>query len=205
MTFTVRPKGVFKRGAVYALRFTVPVELRPAVGKREIIRSLGSSDLGEALSRRRETLEEIKARSSRNTTAPKRSAHRRHRKTPPFEQPPTAGWPRVTASSLRPSSAIDVSSNASRHSPAMPRSRRSPAAWPSPTWTTSARHPRSAPASPSRNARCPHTSLASPPTGASSTTGVLSIPTCPIPSRRSCGAWRGKRRRRTRGPRTCAR
>ncbi|WP_146176260.1 DUF6538 domain-containing protein [Rhodovulum kholense] len=61
MTLTVLPKGVFKRGAVYVLRFTVPVELRPAVGKREIIRSLGSSDLGEALSRRRETLEEIKA------------------------------------------------------------------------------------------------------------------------------------------------
>jgi hypothetical protein len=55
------PKGVFKRGNVYAVRFSVPAELQPVVGKREIVRSLGTSDLGEALSCRSQTLAEIRS------------------------------------------------------------------------------------------------------------------------------------------------
>ncbi|MBL3571247.1 hypothetical protein BV509_18160 [Rhodovulum sulfidophilum] len=61
MSLTLLPKGIFKRGSNYAVRFTGPAELRQALGKREIIRFLGTSDLGAAPSRRRETLDEIKA------------------------------------------------------------------------------------------------------------------------------------------------
>ncbi len=60
MTRTL-PKGLFKRGNVYAVRYSVPTELIPVVGKKEIIRSLATSDLSEALSKRRDALDEIKA------------------------------------------------------------------------------------------------------------------------------------------------
>lgn len=60
MTRTL-PKGIFKRGDVYAVRFSVPTELQAVVGKKEIIRSLGTKDLGEALSKRGEVLEQIRA------------------------------------------------------------------------------------------------------------------------------------------------
>lgn len=59
MTRTL-PKGIFKRGEVYAVRFSVPTEVQPVVGKREIIRSLGTKDLGEALGKRKEVLEQIR-------------------------------------------------------------------------------------------------------------------------------------------------
>lgn len=59
MTRTL-PKGIFKRGEVYAVRFSVPTEVQPVVGKKEIIRSLGTKDLGEALGKRVEVLEQIK-------------------------------------------------------------------------------------------------------------------------------------------------
>ena len=59
MTRTL-PKGIFKRGDVYAVRFSVPTEVQSVVGKKEIIRSLGTKDLGEALGRRADTLAEIR-------------------------------------------------------------------------------------------------------------------------------------------------
>jgi integrase len=59
MTRTL-PKHIFKRGHNYAVRFTVPVEVRSVVGKKEIVRSLGTRDLGEALVKRNSLLEEIK-------------------------------------------------------------------------------------------------------------------------------------------------
>lgn len=59
MTRTL-PKGIFKRGEVYAVRFSVPTEVRSVVGKKEIVRSLGTKDLGEALGKRGETLEQIR-------------------------------------------------------------------------------------------------------------------------------------------------
>jgi len=55
------PKGIFKRGDVYAVRFSVPTEVQSVVGKKEIIRSLGTKDLGEALGKRGEVLEQIRA------------------------------------------------------------------------------------------------------------------------------------------------
>jgi integrase len=54
------PKGIFKRGDVYAVRFSVPTEVQSVVGKKEIIRSLGTKDLGEALGKRGEVLEQIR-------------------------------------------------------------------------------------------------------------------------------------------------
>ncbi|GGE46768.1 DUF6538 domain-containing protein [Actibacterium pelagium] len=60
MTRTL-PKGIFKRGSVYSLRYSVPTEIQPVVGKKEIIRSLGTSDLAEALANRAAVLSEIKA------------------------------------------------------------------------------------------------------------------------------------------------
>src|SRR6056297_2913978 len=60
MTRTL-PKGIFKRGDVYAVRFSVPTEVQSVVGKKEIIRSLGTKDLAEALGKRGEVLEQIRA------------------------------------------------------------------------------------------------------------------------------------------------
>ena len=57
---TALPKGIFKRGNTYALRFSVPTELQAVVGKREIVRSLATSDLAEALANRNDVLAEIR-------------------------------------------------------------------------------------------------------------------------------------------------
>ncbi len=54
------PKGIFKRGNAYAVRFSVPTEVQSVVGKKEMIRSLGTKDLGKALSKRQEALDEIR-------------------------------------------------------------------------------------------------------------------------------------------------
>lgn len=54
------PKGLFKRGGTYAVRFSVPKELQTVVGKREIIRSLGTADFGEALMLKDVKLSEIR-------------------------------------------------------------------------------------------------------------------------------------------------
>ncbi|SFJ20178.1 DUF6538 domain-containing protein [Celeribacter neptunius] len=61
MARTTLPKGIFKRGNTYALRFSVPKELQQLVGKKEIVRSLGTSELSEALEKSPEVQREIKA------------------------------------------------------------------------------------------------------------------------------------------------
>ncbi len=53
------PKGLFKRGKGYALRVAVPAEYQRIVGKKEIVRGLGTQDLGEALVKRKEVLTQI--------------------------------------------------------------------------------------------------------------------------------------------------
>ncbi len=54
------PKHIFRRGKGYYVRFNVPVEARTAVGKKQIVRSLGTSDLGEALVKRESVLNDIR-------------------------------------------------------------------------------------------------------------------------------------------------
>lgn len=58
MTYTL-PKNIFRRGNVYSVRFDVPLEAQTVVGRKQIVRSLGTSDLGEALVRRDAVLKEI--------------------------------------------------------------------------------------------------------------------------------------------------
>lgn len=53
------PRGLFLRGKGYALRVAVPTEYQDIVGKREIVRGLGTQDLAEALKQRPKVLEEI--------------------------------------------------------------------------------------------------------------------------------------------------
>ena len=55
------PKGLFKRGKGYAVRVAVPHEYQGIIGKKEIVRGLGTQDLAEALVRRKEVLPEILA------------------------------------------------------------------------------------------------------------------------------------------------
>lgn len=59
MTLTL-PPGLFRRGNTYSVRYNVPSELLAVAGRREIIRSLGTSDLKEALAKRREALDDIR-------------------------------------------------------------------------------------------------------------------------------------------------
>lgn len=54
------PDYLVKRGKGYAVRFSVPTEFQGIVGKKEIIRGLGTQDLGEAIGRRDEVLAEIR-------------------------------------------------------------------------------------------------------------------------------------------------
>ncbi|MCV2873297.1 tyrosine-type recombinase/integrase [Defluviimonas sp. WL0050] len=61
MTLTILPHGLFKRGGNYAVRFSVPTQVQPVVGRKEIVRTLGTSSLVEALAKRNEVLAEIKA------------------------------------------------------------------------------------------------------------------------------------------------
>lgn len=76
------PKEIFKRGNSYVLRYTVPTEIRSVVGKKEIIRSLGTTDLGEALSNRESVLSEIKAsRFDKNESKPRSNTHKRKDET----------------------------------------------------------------------------------------------------------------------------
>ncbi|KIC42394.1 hypothetical protein RA27_03210 [Ruegeria sp. ANG-R] len=55
------PKGLFKRGKGYAVRVAVPNEYQAIIGKKEIVRGLGTQDLAKALVRRKEVLPEILA------------------------------------------------------------------------------------------------------------------------------------------------
>lgn len=45
------PSHLFRRGSAYSARMRVPLDLVEAMGKRELVRSLGTSDLAEAKSR----------------------------------------------------------------------------------------------------------------------------------------------------------
>lgn len=54
------PKFILKRGESYAVRYTVPLALQGAAGRKEIVRSLGTTNLKEALERRDQALEEIR-------------------------------------------------------------------------------------------------------------------------------------------------
>jgi len=51
---------LFRRGNTFSVRYNVPSELLSVAGKREIVKSLGTSDLKEALAKRRETLDDIR-------------------------------------------------------------------------------------------------------------------------------------------------
>ena len=53
------PKGIFKRGNTFVVRYSVPNEIRSVVGKKEIVRTLGTNELGEALARRNDVPREI--------------------------------------------------------------------------------------------------------------------------------------------------
>lgn len=53
------PKHLFKRGSNYAVRFSVPLEYQTAIGRKEVVRSLGTSDLYEALGKRDAALAQI--------------------------------------------------------------------------------------------------------------------------------------------------
>ncbi len=55
------PKGLFKSGKGYMVRVAVPNEYQAIIGKKEIVRGLGTQDLAEALVRRKEVLQEILA------------------------------------------------------------------------------------------------------------------------------------------------
>ncbi len=50
------PKGLFKRGKGYAVRVAVPNEYQAIIGKKEIVRGLGTQDLAEALVKRKQVL-----------------------------------------------------------------------------------------------------------------------------------------------------
>ncbi|SHE97293.1 hypothetical protein SAMN05444279_1132 [Ruegeria intermedia] len=53
------PKGLFKRGKGYAVRVAIPTEYQAIIGKKEIVRGLGTQDLAEALVRRKQVMQEI--------------------------------------------------------------------------------------------------------------------------------------------------
>ncbi len=55
------PRGLFKRGKGYAVRVAVPTEYQPIIGKKEIVRGLGTQDLGEALVMHKVVLPEVLA------------------------------------------------------------------------------------------------------------------------------------------------
>ena len=81
------PQGVFKRGKGYAVRVSVPTKQIESVGKREIIRGLGTRDKLEAALKAPEVIGEIKAeiaerctgkpvRAKRQDTSVRAMAHR---------------------------------------------------------------------------------------------------------------------------------
>lgn len=60
MTLTL-PSGLFKRGKSYAVRISIPKKLQPVIGKKEIVRGLGTTDLSEALAQRSRKIAEVRA------------------------------------------------------------------------------------------------------------------------------------------------
>ncbi|MGQ3486929.1 tyrosine-type recombinase/integrase [Roseovarius pacificus] len=53
------PKYLLKRGSNFAVRFSVPKEYQTVTGRKEVVRSLGTSDLYEALGKRDAVLKQI--------------------------------------------------------------------------------------------------------------------------------------------------
>lgn len=54
------PKFILKRGDSYAVRYTVPLALQEAAGRKEVVRSLGTARLRAAVEKRDEVLEDIR-------------------------------------------------------------------------------------------------------------------------------------------------
>lgn len=59
MTLTL-PKNIAKRGRIYTVRYTLPHEHRALLGRKEVVRSLGTSDLAQAVIARDAVIDEIK-------------------------------------------------------------------------------------------------------------------------------------------------
>ncbi len=64
------PKGLFKRGKGYAVRVAVPTDYQLILGKKEIVRGLGTQDLAEALVLQKEVIAEILSFMSEGESAP---------------------------------------------------------------------------------------------------------------------------------------
>lgn len=94
------PRYIFKRGRTYAVRYTVPAELREAAGRSEVVRSLGTSNLREAIERRDETLEEIRRNLLEPRSAERGSQARGTRKLYPERDDPITGTT-ITATAHR--------------------------------------------------------------------------------------------------------
>ncbi len=59
MTLTLL-KNILKRGNSFSVRFDVPMHTQSVVGKKQIVRSLGTSDIGEALVKQDVVIREIR-------------------------------------------------------------------------------------------------------------------------------------------------
>lgn len=64
------PKGLFKRGKGYAVRVAVPTEYQLILGKKEIVRGLGTQDLAEALVLHKEAIAKIVSSISEGDVTP---------------------------------------------------------------------------------------------------------------------------------------
>ncbi|WP_425051165.1 tyrosine-type recombinase/integrase [Psychromarinibacter sp. S121] len=53
------PDYVFRRGKGYAVRYSVPTEYQALIGKKQIVRGLGTQDLAQAIVKRDQVLKEI--------------------------------------------------------------------------------------------------------------------------------------------------
>ncbi len=63
-------KGLFKRGKGYAVRVAVPTEYQLILGKKEIVRGLGTQDLAEALVLHKEAIAKIVSSISEGDVTP---------------------------------------------------------------------------------------------------------------------------------------
>lgn len=101
MTLTL-PLGLFRRGNTYSVRYTVPSELQPVAGRKEIVKSLGTSDLKEALAKRQVALDDIRD----TLLGTKVPTPKEEPKAPTVAETATAGLSSRTASSPPPSRSI---------------------------------------------------------------------------------------------------
>ncbi|HBZ42511.1 MAG TPA: hypothetical protein DEO85_00280 [Maritimibacter sp.] len=53
------PKFIMKRGDTYAVRYSIPKRFQAVVGRKEIVRSLGTNCLSEAIALRNDAIGEI--------------------------------------------------------------------------------------------------------------------------------------------------